>query len=510
MKLGPHILDSVFLVGKGIMKLKDINFGSSDGQHEAKEPNFSEMFYEDGGHYTELRDTRKYIVVGRKGTGKTTLAAYAFLQASKNKNHLSKQLFANDFIQKKLLSFAQNEINREENSLFWEYVFLLDIGQTLIDFYNELPFYSPMKFINKKTFAELNEILEQEHLRIESLVSSSGYESSISGGAIAGAKSSLSFDSKVSAKESDTVTKIRSKYYEVLPKLRKMTLDLLIKSKQSLVLFYDDMDQFEESIPYDYFLSLMKNMIYSADRLNGVISEHNNSKICLILRKDIVDALQHQANNLNKQITDSGIEIHWFNTVKEPSEHPLMQMVLHKIKNSGTQYKETELKEIYSEMFDGGTFGFLMERGFGRPRDIIQYLNLCKKAFPDSEKITIDLLKKVEQTYSEWFFNELLNELAISEAKDDIEEIFKVITKRGYPTFKFKKLKSFINENPEYSIEDVKLFEVLSIMREYSILGIVQKGKIFDFKYRTGYSVQISEFSKFVVHRGLRKYLNLP
>ncbi|XHB95878.1 hypothetical protein AAFF39_03605 [Lactococcus garvieae] len=52
------------------MKLKDINFGSSDGQNEAKEQNFSEMFYEDGGHYTELRDTRKYIVVGRKGTGK--------------------------------------------------------------------------------------------------------------------------------------------------------------------------------------------------------------------------------------------------------------------------------------------------------------------------------------------------------------------------------------------------------------------------------------------------------
>ncbi|XHB95877.1 hypothetical protein AAFF39_03600 [Lactococcus garvieae] len=222
-------------------------------------------------------------------------------------------------------------------------------------------------------------------MRIESLVSSSGYESSISGGAIAGAKSSVSFDGKVSTKESDTITKIRSKYYEILPKLRKMTLDLLMKSKQSLVLFYDDMDQFEESIPYDYFMSLMKNMIYSADRLNGVISEYNNSKICLILRKDIVDALQHQTNNLNKQITDSGIEIHWFNTVKEPSEHPLMQMVLHKIKNSGMQYKGTELKEIYTEMFDGGTFGFLMERGLG-DLEILFDILIYVKSFPRLRK----------------------------------------------------------------------------------------------------------------------------
>ncbi|MDG4980355.1 hypothetical protein OGZ39_01595 [Lactococcus lactis] len=493
------------------MSLKDINFGSSDGQHESKEQNFSEMFYEDGGHYTKLTDSRKYLIIGRKGTGKTTLAAYAHLQAQKAKGHISKQLFANDFIQKKLLSFSQNEINREENSLFWEYVFLLDIGQSLVDFYSKLRFYSPTKYFTQKEVIELKSLIENEHLRIENLVSNNGYETKNSGGIKVSAKPSVNLNSSCSVNESETITKIRSKYYEIIPRLTELTFNLLKKSKQSLSLYYDDMDQFEESISYDYFQSLMKNMIYSADRLNSDLWEFNSSKICLVLRKDIVDSLQHQANNLNKLVTDSGIEISWFDNVRsEPSEHPLMQMVLHKIKKSDDKFSQADLKEIYDEMFEPSVFGFLMDRSFGRPRDIIQYLNLCKNNFQESEKITIPLLKKVEQSYSEWFYNEILNELAISEHKDDIEEVFKVITKRGYPTFKFNKLDLFINSSPEYSIDKVKLFKVLSVMREYSILGTVKKRTIFDFTYRTGYSVPISEITNFVVHKGLRKYLNLP
>lgn len=37
-------------------------------------------------------------------------------------------------------------------------------------------------------------------------------------------------------------------------------------------------------------------------------------------------------------------------------------------------------------MFEPSVFGFLMDRSFGRPRDIIQYLNLCKNNFQESEK----------------------------------------------------------------------------------------------------------------------------
>jgi hypothetical protein len=351
--------------------------------------------------------------------------------------------------------------------------------------------------------------LENENLKIEHVVSNNGTDFTISSGIDIGNKFSGSYGGTSNISESETITKRRARYYEVIDELKTLILSLLISSKQSVTIFYDDMDQFEESMEFEYFLSLMKNMIYSADKLNHILSEYNHSRVCLVLREDIVDLLQARANNLNKQITDNGIRISWTEKgTKQPHEHPLMQMILHKIKKSGDEYREESLQNIYEKLFEQTVFDFLLERSFGRPRDIISYLNIYKDEFPDYEKITIRNLQKIEQRYSKWFFDELLNELALAEKKESINEVFRVITRRGYTTFNYSQVQKFFEENiTEYKAFD-NLLEILAIMREYSILGIKIQKK-FDFVYRTGFSTGVDKNSKFVVHRGLQKYLNL-
>lgn len=80
-------------------------------------------------------------------------------------------------------------------------------------------------------------------------------------------------------------------------------------------------------------------MIYSADKLNKDLYHLHKSKICLVIREDIIDMLQPEANNLNKQIADCSIRIDWFLSVYDsPQMHPLMIMILHKIKNSGESF----------------------------------------------------------------------------------------------------------------------------------------------------------------------------
>lgn len=490
------------------MKVKDIYFGSSDGLHESKEENFSEMFYEKGGHFDKLKSTRKFIIIGRKGTGKTTLSSYFCVKTNGLNNNLTKQVFANDFIQKKLLNFAQNEINREENSLFWEYVFLLDLGIVLIDYYENLPLYKIKKYLNRKNVKKLAALINGEKLKIEGVVSNTKIENSLSNVVTLKSKPSSEFGDKTTFSESESITKRRSNYYEVIPELEAIVFKLLKQSRQSVTIFYDDMDQFEESINLEYFLSLMKNMIYSAGILNNKLNECNDSKICLVLREDIIDLLHKEANNLNKQITDSGIKISWFdNKAIEPKDHPLMQMVLHKIKKSDKNLDDKSLQVIYDNMFERKVFTFLMDRSFGRPRDIITYLNFYKEDFPEDEKITVNHLMKVEQKYSKWFFDELLNELALSDKKEFILEICQIIARRGYSTFTYGQMTRFIAENEKYQDID-NLLEVLSIMREYSILGIKIKRK-YDFTHRTGFSTSVDKNSKFVVHRALMKCLNL-
>lgn len=151
------------------MKLRDVTFGKSDGYNESLEPNFSEMFYEDTGSYQKLLDSRNYIIIGRKGTGKTTLAFYYKYKSNLNKNELCDQRFANDFSQKKLLNFAQEDINKDEASLFWEYVFLLDLGAELVKFYRKRRFLSVNKLVQSNKIKELEKILKNEQTRTDNI-----------------------------------------------------------------------------------------------------------------------------------------------------------------------------------------------------------------------------------------------------------------------------------------------------------------------------------------------------
>lgn len=142
-------------------------------------------------------------------------------------------------------------------------------------------------------------------------------------------------------------------------------------------MFYDDMEKFEEEMGLQKFISFMNNMIYVADIINKEIGLFNNSKICLVVREDIINILQGETGNLNKQVTDLAIRINWFSEqYSAVHEHPLMQMILNKIKNSSNEFQQKDLKFIYEEMFEPKIFEYLMDRGFGRPRDLVVFLKM--------------------------------------------------------------------------------------------------------------------------------------
>ena len=57
--------------------ISQISFGTTDGKNEARNPNFESLFYDGGGYYRKLKeDPLKFLVIGRKGTGKTILVRY--------------------------------------------------------------------------------------------------------------------------------------------------------------------------------------------------------------------------------------------------------------------------------------------------------------------------------------------------------------------------------------------------------------------------------------------------
>ena len=389
---------------------------------------------------------------------------------------------------------------------------MLDLGNALLEYLAGLKSCDLKRFffvaLNKQQISRLKEIINNEFYKIQQITSDTVQQSERASSIGVNGKSGFDFSNKNLVSEKDSIIKRRSKYYETFPELKQLVLDLIRKFKVRFTIFYDDMDQFEESMELSSFKSLMKNMIYSADNLNKDLYRFHKSKICLVIREDIVDMLQSEANNLNKQIADSSIRIDWFLRVCDsPQEHPLMQMILHKIKNSGESFKDSTLDAIYQDIFEPSVFKFLLERSFGRPRDIVRFLNFYKENFPSEERITISNLQRVEQGYSKWFYDELLNEIAISNNKEDIIEILSFISQRGYGRFTYKKLFNYILKDTGQKRED--LLEVLSVMRDYGIIGVRNGKKMIDFTYRTGLSTRVNQSTEFLLHYGLEKYLNI-
>ena len=70
---------------------------------------------------------------------------------------------------KKLLNFAQEDINKDEASLFWEYVFLLGLGAELVKFYRKRRFLSVNKLVQSNKIKELEKILKNEQTRTDNI-----------------------------------------------------------------------------------------------------------------------------------------------------------------------------------------------------------------------------------------------------------------------------------------------------------------------------------------------------
>lgn len=98
--------------------ISDIDFGNIDGREEAKLDNFEALFYEKDDNYSDLFNFNKFLILGRKGVGKTILVNYL----KKNNKNVS-LLDISDVVSRKLQIFHSEDIKKDEMDSFWEYVF---------------------------------------------------------------------------------------------------------------------------------------------------------------------------------------------------------------------------------------------------------------------------------------------------------------------------------------------------------------------------------------------------
>lgn len=509
--------------------IKNIFVGYIDAADEASRSDFLELFYDDDQIFESVLNDVKFIITGRKGTGKSILAYYVKMKSEKIGSHSCEIESLNKFTMHKLKTLGNKKIQDSELNLFWEWVIYYELAKKCIEInsvYSKIPFH-PVNKLNKF----INSINGEKNsvYRIKKMIKSKTDKNRTS--------TKLSPELFEAATEFVNLNSIElhyepSEYYYLLESLKKLAKDALKKSKPIFLLF-DDLDEFEGTIEENKnYRELLISLIKTSKDINvNLRSLSLKHKTILLIRSDILRILMHHSTNLNKTIGDCKVSLDWVKKdhVKNHS-HPLMKMILNKIKNSTPQYEDVEDKTLYDHLFpkkvnDLHPLEYLLNHSFARPRDIIKFLNIIQENSASEHSFLPPSFNKSLKSYSLWLYDELKNEIKIHNKSTIINQGIELVKSLSKSTFTFQELEEHYQRHEKLHPEINNVHEVLTLLYRFGVVGITWRKpkknttthesnkKIKQYNYQWGYrddsDLKIDMSKNFLIHDGLKRSFSI-
>lgn len=520
------VLSFYIMLDKGNFKmednviLSDLFIGNPDGLSEARNKKFDTLFYNKNNKYQLLQsDTSKFIITGRKGTGKTLLGKYYERRQSED-NVFSKYIDKDDVLFIQLQAIGNGNIPQNERAAFSQYAILSQMGKILLDNRNKIINKSSIikKYSTYKKILKLSKLLKQQTLYGFNLKEISLNNSS----SVTGEYSQNS--AKINAKRQQDNTKKYEKapYYQYLDEIQKLIIQLLVIFPIAIII--DDLDEYDEKISENSdFAKFLSKFIEVTYKINiEIVAVSPKSKVVLLFRSDLLKLLHSVSTNLNKFTVNSVINLNWLEKpyTGEAYNNSLMDMLLNKIRVSCPEFGCLDNRELFARMFPPqikgiDTLKYLLNYSHGRPRDIVNMLNIIIQRYPNEKTFKNIMFLETEAEYSRAFCNELKNEMSLYYESNYIDDCFHTISlihrNNFWPSDVDKVIASSKNRIP--SITDVS--KMLEILYKFGIIGNARKvdtnQKKVEFKYSFGYREDgndiVNFHEKFTIHFALRKEL---
>ncbi len=505
------------------IKLNEIFVGKADGLKEAQEKNFENLFYKDNDIYGELENKKsRFIISGKKGTGKTILAKYFELEQNK-KGHPTRLLTDRDVILRQFIENGKIEIEDSQRELFVEFEILSELGKLISE--NKIKAYH---FSNILKWKKIRRMIKHIDLIVNQRTSTNNFRNDSynlvqtnkskqimdgkyekQGGIIGGSYENVS-ENQVSREF------LKNPYYNTIDQLRE-SIKFVLKY-MSVNLIFDDLDEYDDIITGNQkYISFFNGFIKVTNRINSDIyySEDRCSRVIVIIRSDMLQPLNNSSKNLNKIIADGQIKLNWIKKVPKGKLHPLMELIAVKIRNSNDLLKSLSNDDIINRFFTVTVRGipvtnYMLNLSFGRPRDIINMLNTIIDQNKNANRFTSKLFQRTKKEYSELFLNELRNELASHYKSEQIDECFWILKKINKNEFWLNELQEVI-DSQEFSFYKTAK-EFYEFAYDYGIIGNVwlvdkkgngEQNKGYSWKYREDGRDVPNENQKFCVHFAL-------
>ncbi len=489
------------------------NFGGTDADND----DYLLDCFEDHEAFEDLINFRKFLIVGRKGGGKTSIFK-KMLKSVKNSVFCVGHTFS-DYpwnyhdLQKRIGVPDQDKYTHS-----WKYFVLLTISKIILNQDQSLP-------IDDKSLAVMEKIeqfiLDSYGTRDPDLTQIFTPSKKLK------FKPAFNFElgplTLGTSAESVPMSELPVIIQEVNRNLTSYILECLNPENRYFICF-DELDLgFDPNNP-EYYSRLIGLLLAARDINLAARQKNQKLFVCVFLRNDIYDKLQFEDKN---KITENNVSlIEWDTertqkTLKGLMEKRFLKLLADSLEE-GISWGDVfdENKKMPGKQ---SKYHYILDRTYLRPRDVIKFTNEILKQYKlrkmkgelvdgDESKFINEDIHEARGEYGNYFLKELDDEIHkhIKDYKDYFE-IFKAIESSQFDKATFLS----VFEAKKDSFPNVR--DPISILKgfyEFSVIGFIRKGgrgggSEYVFKYESPNARFDESAEQFKLHLGLVDVLEL-
>lgn len=441
----------------------------------------------------KIIDGEKYLVSGYKGVGKTTVLYYLKSEIERKYPEAlaSMMRFRSDFEEgkkRKIDSMTEDEFLYVWRALFFKKI-VEECDGKLIKKCQEWELFKgevkKISFINSKSFGWNGEI-----------------------------KFGLNFSAvnlNVSA-ETKGVTgrSILEKNEEIIDECMALYRSLP-EFESPLYLLVDELEaDYESEATLKRDLKMIRDLLRVIQQINSI---NRNVRIIAAVRTEIIASIDRfiSTKELNKMIDGCEVRLNWNVPNYVGVEHPLIQILMKRIQVSGDEHPDFG-NYFPQRVKKKDTINFILDNGWGKPRDIVRFLIAAQNMYSTREKFDSEVILGIQKSYSESSWKEIVQELQSLYKAEEINYVAEML-RGGYEVTdvddikkgarKGSKIREFWDKKEEEILED---FYRVGVWGNVCDLGGKRRWR-WNHKGDTG--VLRREGWRLVIHPALRKVLSI-
>lgn len=481
--------------------------GSPEAEAESTENSQINLFdvFEDFLDVFPKLEYEKFIITGRKGTGKSAIAESIFMK--KSSDLFCDFIKIKDFDSQKSIQTNDGADNIQIHKLLFEWTMLI-------------------KLVNLLLLNQSIVLVKEVHL-LKKFVEKNSGKVGLGSFEITEMTNSASIEIEIEQlkrfinnkfKKDVAIKSAKAPFYKVLPALRETVISLLKEdkpNKNSYILFFDDLDiGFNKNEPSK--VENIMNLLRLAKDYNIDIfgKQGLDVKLIVLLRDDIKSVIVNYSADMAKVFSSYEVPLQWYSQnvyVYDEESLPLKCLINKRIKlnldkNNIPVNGIGPWETLIDFQSNSSSFKYVLDYTYLKPRDIILFfkpLSAMNYRIP----LRFDDVKRLVKSMTSEIVMELKNELSAVLNPNQIEGVFDLLSKLVERTrFALDEADHLLSKNNIEGFFHAK--EVLNILYEYSMVGNIDNADRISFKYRSNPDdpSKINLMQDFILHKSLINY----